>query len=155
REDHKFRRLVHEAFVQKRVTPGLLLAEIKRSPGHPGAPRVLAEIADGAKPTRSGKEDDLVEILRRGGAAPCATNAHVPGTPRWVGADVVFLGHKLVIELDCSPWHETPVRREFDACKRGLISDVGFGVLVLGDEDVLPQAAERTMARVWAGLLEL
>jgi very-short-patch-repair endonuclease len=154
RQQRPFRRMVHEALAQERVTERSLLNEIERSPGHPGANRVLAELADGAKPTRSGKEDDLVELLRRHNAPPFKTCAHVPGTPRWVEADVMFIDQRLVIEYDGGPWHDSPFRKELDAYKRGLIKDVGFEVLELADGDVEPAAEPETKRRIWE-LLEL
>jgi hypothetical protein len=115
---------------------------------------VLEEFADGAKPTRSGDEDDLVQLLRRHDAPPFLTCAHVPGTPQWVEADVVFLDQRVVIEYDGGPWHDTPFRRELDGYKRGLIKNVRFEVLVLGDGDVEPAAELETKRRIWE-LLEL
>jgi very-short-patch-repair endonuclease len=152
RRQRRFRRLVHEAEAKDRVTPALLRAEIARSPWHRGAKRVLVEIADGPKPTRSGREDDLLDMLRRHNAPPFKTNAHVPGTPAWVEVDFMFEAQKLVIEVDGGPWHKTKFRREFDAAKRSLIRDVDYEVMVLVDDDVEPRNEELTMARVWGEL---
>jgi hypothetical protein len=154
RDERTFRRLVHEAEVQELVTPSMLRNEIELYRGHPGAERLLAEIADGPKPTRSGKEDDLVAMLRRHKAPPFETNVHVPGTPGWVEADVLFRQQNLVIEFDGGPWHSTNFRRELDEYKRSLIRDVGCRVLELVDADLEPGAEADTMRRVW-GLLEL
>jgi hypothetical protein len=154
KRDRRLRRLVHEALAQERISEALIRREVARSPWHPGAKRALAEFKDGAKPTRSGDEDDLVELLRRHDAPPFDTLAHVPGTPPWVEVDVMFRHHPVVIELDAGPWHETPYRQEFDAFKRSLIADLNIEVLVLGDEDVRPAAEAETKRRIW-GLLEL
>lgn len=148
----RFRRLVHEGEAQDLITPELIQAEIELAPWHPGASRLLAETADGPKPTRSGKEDDLVDMLRRHKAPRFVTNAHVPGTPAWVTADVMFIDHRLVIEYDGGPWHDTEFRKEVDAYKRGLIGTAGWGVLVLRDGDVEPDTEPVTMEAIWGEL---
>lgn len=143
-----FRRLVHEAQAQGRVTPEGLHAEIERAPRHRGAPRVLAEIADGYKPTRSGLEDDLLDLLRRDAFPPFETNARVPGCPDWVRVDFLFRTQKVVIEVDGDRWHNTSFRREFDANKRATIEAAGYRVVVLVDDDLeLPNQA-RTTTRI-------
>jgi very-short-patch-repair endonuclease len=151
-DQQSFRRLVHEGEAQGLITPELILAEVDRTPWHPGAERLLAEVADGPKPTKSGKEDNLLDMLRRHGAPRFVMNAHVPGTPMWVTADVIFIDYRLVIEYDGGPWHDTRFRQEFDAHKRGLIKDVGFGVLVLTDGTVEPASEAETMAMIWREL---
>ena len=145
-----FRRLVHEAEVQGKTNPDELRAEIERCPGHRGAPRLQAEIADGPKPTRSGMEDDVVEILRRRDFPPFETNVHVPGTPDWVEADVFFRAHNLVIEVDGGPWHATKFRRKLDAYKQALIEAAGVRVMRLTEDDVANEP--RTVVRVGSAL---
>jgi very-short-patch-repair endonuclease len=148
-----FRRLVHESEAQGKTDPERLMLEIARArPGCPGVPRLLAEIADGPKPTRSGKEDDLVVILRAGRFPPFQTNARVPGTPRWVNVDVLFMEQSLVIELDAGPWHKTKFRRELDAYKQTIVEGAGYALLRLTDDDVAPQSEAQTVARIWNAL---
>jgi very-short-patch-repair endonuclease len=141
-----FRRLVHEAEVQGKTNSDDLLAELKRFPRHPGAPRLKAEIADGAKPTRSGMEDDVVDILRRNKFPQFESNVHVPGTPPWVEVDVFFPDHRLAIEVDGDPWHATKFRRKLDAYKQALIEAAGVRVMRLTEDDVANE--RRTLARV-------
>jgi very-short-patch-repair endonuclease len=151
RLDWIFRRLVHEALVQKKLTIAELWDELERAPANvPGRARLMTEIADGAKPTRSGYEDELVVILRRNDFPPFQTNAHPPGTPAWVEVDVLFLEQRLVIEVDGDRWHETPWRRGLDARKQKIVGDAGYVVLRLGDDDLRREA--RTVARIRRGL---
>ncbi len=147
-----FRRLVHEALVQEVTTLPLLLKTCDDSPKRTKAvQRVESELIDGAKPTRSGLEDDVVEILRRIDAPPFETNAHVPGTPHWVEVDAYFTQHRLAIEVD-GPHHWTPFRKELDAYKDKLLDDAGVTVLRLGADAATPAREPETVGRIRAAL---
>jgi very-short-patch-repair endonuclease len=149
-----FRRLVHEALVQRVTTLPSLLQACDDAPKRTKAvQRVEAELIDGAKPTRSGLEDDVVEILRRMNAPPFETNAPIPGTPDWVEVDVHFTQHKLAIEVD-GPHHWTPYRKQLDAYKQRLIEDTGVAVLRLGADAVTPAREPETVALIRAALSE-
>jgi very-short-patch-repair endonuclease len=146
--DRHFRRLVHEGQVQKVTSLSALLAEVARAPKRTQAvERVERELADGAKPTRSYLEDDLVELLRAGGFPPFETNAHVPGTPPWVEVDVWFPRQRLAVEID-GPHHDTAYRREFDAYKGGVVESAKAGVLRLGEEAVTPAHKGQTASLI-------
>jgi hypothetical protein len=147
-----FRRVVHEAEALELTDPDRLRLEIARSPGQPGGPRLLAEIADGPKPTRSGSEDDMLVLLRRHDFPPFETCAHPPGTPAWVEVDVLFVEQRLVIEIDGGPWHKTKFRRELDAYKQKIVEDAGYRVIRFTDEDPKPAREARTAARIWSEL---
>lgn len=148
----RFRRLVHECEVRELTDPDRLRLEIARCGRRPGVPRVLAEISDGAFPTRSGDEDDLVVILRANNFPRFVTNARPPGTPAWVEVDVLFPEQRLVIELDGGPWHKTGFRRELDAYKSGVLDDAHYSVLRLSDDDTKPAREPDTVAKVWDAL---
>jgi very-short-patch-repair endonuclease len=150
--DRHFRRLVHEGQVQKVTSLSALLAEVARAPKRTQAvERVERELADGAKPTRSYLEDDLVELLRGGGFPPFETNAHVPGTPPWVEVDVWFPRQRLAVEID-GPHHDTAYRREFDAYKGGVIESAKAGVLRLGEDAVTSAHKAQTASLIHARL---
>ena len=151
--ERAFRRLVHEALAQRIVDLATLQAEIDRAgPRRRGIRRLRAEIADGAKPTRSGLEDDMVEILRRHDLPSFETNVHVPGTPAWVEVDVLFAAQQVVIEVDGGPWHSTPFRRDLDAYKQKLVEATGHRVIRFTEDDVEPRSETQTMTRVWRAL---
>jgi very-short-patch-repair endonuclease len=133
RSDHAFRRVIHEAQVQKTLTLTQLRDQMR--PRCPGAARLAAEIADGTKPTRSGFEDRVVEVLRRHDLPPFETNVHPPGTPSWVEVDVLFRVQKLVIEVDGGRYHSTSFRREFDARKQAVLEAAGYRVLRVSEDD--------------------
>jgi very-short-patch-repair endonuclease len=146
--DRHFRRLVHEGQVQKVASLSALLAEVARAPKRTQAvERVERELADGAKPTRSFAEDDLVELLRRGPFPHFETNAHVPGTPSWVEVDVWFPGRRLVVEID-GPHHDTAYQKEFDAYKDGVVRAANADVLRLETDAVTPARETDTSARI-------
>jgi very-short-patch-repair endonuclease len=151
--DKAFRRVVHEAQVQEKVTIEQLQREART--GRPGTPRLAAEIADGAKPTRSGFEDWAVQLLRRHGFPPFQTNVHPPGTPDWVEVDVLFPAEKLVVEVDGDRFHSTPFRREFDARKQVIVEEAGYRVLRLDDGDAQPEREADVVARVRRELLQV
>jgi very-short-patch-repair endonuclease len=151
--ERAFRRVVHEALARELVDLATLQAEIDGArPRCPGLARLRAEIVDGAKPTRSGLEDDMVEMLRRHGTPSFETNVHVPGTPDWVEVDILFRAQKLVIEVDGAAWHSTPFRGELDAYKEMLLEATGHRVIRVTESEVAPHWERHTMARVWAAL---
>jgi len=151
--ERAFRRVTHEALARELVNVITLQAEIDAAGSRcRGIGRVRAEIAAGAKPTRSGLEDDMVEMLRRHDAPSFETNIHVPGTPDWVEVDVLFAAQKVVIEVDGTRWHSTPFRRKLDAYKQSLVEAAGHRVIRLADCDVAPHSETQTMARVWSAL---
>jgi Protein of unknown function (DUF559) len=149
RSDNVFRRTVHEALVQRRVSEHGLRRAIETHPGHPGVKRLAAELQDGAKPTRSSLEDRGVEILRSRRDFPrFETNVHPPGTPKGVEVDVYFPAQRLVIEFDGSRYHDTPYRRKKDAEKRAVVGAAGLKHLRLTDEDADPANEERTVQKI-------
>jgi very-short-patch-repair endonuclease len=146
--DRHFRRLVHEALVQETTSLSALLAEVEgASERTPAIERIERELADGANPTRSFLEDDLLELLRRGNFPPFETNVHVPGTPAWVEVDVWFPFERLVVEID-GPHHETSYRREFDAYKDGVVAGAGASVLRFDKDALKPARVKETCARI-------
>jgi very-short-patch-repair endonuclease len=146
--ERHFRRLIHEALAQNKTSLGALLAEVAAAPRRTEAvQRVERELADGAKPTRSYLEDELVELLRRGDFPPFETNAPVPGTPAWLEIDVWFPEQRLAVEID-GPHHGTTYRREFDAYKDGIVRATEAEVLRLDDGAVSPARKAETSARI-------
>ncbi|MFL5829220.1 MAG: type IV toxin-antitoxin system AbiEi family antitoxin domain-containing protein [Solirubrobacteraceae bacterium] len=148
RSEASFRRTIHEALVQRRVSQASLQHAIEAHPGHKGVKRLAAEVKDGAKPTRSTLEDWGVDLLRRRHFPAFKTNVHIRGTPAWVEVDIYFPDHGLVIELDGDRYHDTPYRRERDATKQQLIEAVGLKFLRLTDEDAEPANEARTVKRI-------
>jgi hypothetical protein len=156
RSDRAFRRIVHEAQVQGKVTFAALADEFDRAPSNvPGRQRLIKELEAGPTPTRSGFEDWGADLLRRHGFPRLVTNAHPPGTPAWVEVDILLPDSGLIIELDGDRYHNTPWRREQDAYKRALLKEHGYPVLVLTEEQASNEEEGETVERIWTTLLEL
>jgi predicted transcriptional regulator of viral defense system len=153
--DRAYGRLVHAAQAQKKTSVEKLQLEIDRSPRHRGRKRLATVIAYGPTPTRSGREDEAVELLRANGFPTFETNAHPPGAPSWVEVDIFFRAQKVIVEVDCGPWHKTEQRRQSDARKQALLEGIGYRVIRLTEEDLKPECIQQTLNRIWYALGEL
>lgn len=149
RSDRAFRRMVHEAQVQEKLSFAELAAEVERAPANvKGRARLMIELAAGPTRTRSSLEEWGVDFLRAGDFPRFVTNTRLAGLPSWLEADIFFPDHGLVIELDGDRYHATPWRREQDAHKRKLMTDARFPLLVLTDEDAKPGREQRTAEKI-------
>jgi hypothetical protein len=151
--DELFARAVHEAEVQRLVTPASLRAEIERNRGHRGCRRLEREIADGPRPARSRLEIRVLNILRGGSYPPFEMNARIPGLPAWVEVDFYFPAQRVAIEADGGRFHDTAYRRKRDAAKQALLEAAGIRVIRLRWDDTAADALPQTEARL--GLLQL
>jgi predicted transcriptional regulator of viral defense system len=138
--DKALRRAIHEAEVQRLVTHPWLRAQITRYPGR-AADRLARLIEPGPLPTRSGDEDEVVEMLLRHGFPRPLTNTRIPGLPTWVEVDIYLPDYQLVIDVD-SVFHDTDFRREEDARKQALLERHGLRVLRVRKEDALEHELE-------------
>jgi predicted transcriptional regulator of viral defense system len=149
RSDRAFRRMVHEAQVQEKLTFAELAVEVERTPANvKGRARLMIELTAGPTRTRSSLEEWGVDFLRARNFPQFTTNARLAGLPFWVEVDVFFPDYGLVIELDGDKYHDTPWRREHDAYKRQLITDHEYPLLVLTDEDAAPGREEQTAGKI-------
>ncbi len=151
--DRRFRRMVHEAQVQEKLTFADFVAEVQRAPATvKGKARLIGELKAGPTRTRSNFEEWGVDLLRAGNFPHFETNARLAGLPGWVEVDVFFPEYGLVIELDGDKYHATPWRREQDAYKRQLLDDSCYALLVLTDEDAEPECEQQTGEKIWDAL---
>jgi very-short-patch-repair endonuclease len=130
----------------------MLHKQIARTPGR-AATRLERLIAHGPTPTRSGDEDEIVELLRRHSLPRHVTNTRIPGLPSWIEVDIHFPDHNLVIEVD-SPCHDTPIRQEDDAHKEAILNAHGLRVLRLRKVDASPANEPGTIERIRKRLLQ-
>jgi very-short-patch-repair endonuclease len=142
-DDTLLRRAVHQAEQQRLVTPRSLATEIAGSPGHQGAGRLAALIADGPTPTKSELEDMLLDLIKRHGL-PRPT--HINTKLGRDEVDLFYPDENLVVEADSRTYHEFMAAARADRAKDARLEAAGHRVLrvhheqATGDED---QTAER------------
>jgi very-short-patch-repair endonuclease/predicted transcriptional regulator of viral defense system len=144
RSDRALRRAVNEALVQRRVNERQLREQLARSNGRRGARRLAAIVADGPTPTRSGLEDQMLDLLRRHNFPRPLSNADVPGLGLEV--DIFFPDHGLVIEVDSNRYHGTKLAREADARKQATLEAAGHRVIRIDEVQLMLE--DQTVARL-------
>ena len=111
--ERALKRLVHEAYVQKRVSPQQLEGR--------GPARLRAIVDQGYLPTRSGLEDEAIDLLQSQGFKNFQTNTSIEG----MEVDVWLPEHNLAIEVDSDRYHSTPFAKENDARKQARLEAGG------------------------------
>ncbi|MEJ7891408.1 MAG: DUF559 domain-containing protein [Solirubrobacteraceae bacterium] len=124
RSDKAYRRIVRQAQVDEVTNHARLIAFAALSRGARGVARMKRELADGPSPTRSGFEDDVLDVFRRGGEPE--VNADIGGDE----VDLYFPALAVVIEVDGSP-HANPTAKADDAVKQARLEARGLQVLRL------------------------
>lgn len=124
RSDKAYRRIVRQAQVDDVTSHAKLLVFAARSKGRRGVQRMRKELAAGPSPTRSGFEDDVLEVFRTGGE-PIAN--HVIGGDE---LDLFFPRLNVGIEVQ-GPSHDNPTARADDEAKRRRLGARGVRVLWL------------------------
>jgi hypothetical protein len=119
-----YRRIIRQAQVDKLTTHARLLAFAARNGGQRGVRRMRRELRDGPSPTRSGFEDEVLEVLRSGEVP--LPNEKVFGEE----VDLFFPRHGVVIEVDGGV-HDNPTSRADDEAKQARLEARGLKVLRL------------------------
>jgi hypothetical protein len=117
--DKAYRRLVRQAQVDELTSHARLVAFAAMNRGARGVARLKHELADGPSPTRSGFEDDVLELFRHGGQ-PIPN--YMLGNDEF---DLCFPDQRVVIEINGSP-HDNPTARADDAAKLARARARGF-----------------------------
>ncbi len=124
KSDKAYRRIVRQAQVDELTSHARLVAFAAKSRGVRGVARLKRELADGPSPTRSGFEDEVLEVFRTGGE---------PLVNQVIGGDEVDLYWPklgVIIEVDGSP-HDNPTAQADDAVKQARLQARGYTVLRL------------------------
>jgi predicted transcriptional regulator of viral defense system len=121
RSDKLFRRIVRQAQAEKTTSHTKLLLLTAQSAGVRGVARLRAELAHGPSPTRSAKEDDILDLLRSNPVI--LPNHDIDGDE----VDLYLPEHGVVIEID-SPLHENPTSEADDAAKQDRVEGKGLRV---------------------------
>ena len=126
RSDQAYRRIVRQAQVDELTSHARLLAIAAQNKGQRGVARLKRELADGPSRTRSGFEDDVLEVFRTGGEPD--HNADLHG----MEVDLYFPRLGVVIEVDGGV-HDNPTAKADDAAKQARLEALGYTVLRLSD----------------------
>ncbi len=118
-------KVLDSALLRGQVSLEQLLAAHRRYPGRRGAPvseRMLTAAANGA---RSEAERILVKLLRTARITGWVTNEEVCGYP----VDVMFVGHKVIIEIDGFAFHSDAEAFQHDRTRQNVLVGNGWTVL--------------------------
>jgi hypothetical protein len=119
-----YRRIVRQAQVDELTSHARLLAFAAQNKGHRGVARLKKELADGPSPTRSGFEDDVLEVFRTGGNPEPNYDLHGEEV------DLYFPKFGVVIEVDGGV-HDNPTAKADDEAKTERLEALGYTVLRL------------------------
>ena len=122
RNDKAYRRIVRKAQADGLTTHAKLLAFAASNPGRRGVARMKRELREGPSPTRSGFEDDVLEILRSGGEP--LVNHVIDGDE----IDLFFPKLGVGLEVDGSP-HDNPTAKADDEAKTERLRNRGVKLL--------------------------
>jgi very-short-patch-repair endonuclease len=143
-DDTLLRRAVRAAEDRRLVTVASLEHEIARSPGHHGAGRLAALVADGPTPTKSELEDMLLDLIaERGLPRPPRINEKLLG----LEVDLHYPEHHLVIEADSRRHHEMTLARRDDQARDARLEAAGFRVLRI-PYHLVTEAPQQTAERI-------
>lgn len=117
------RAIMRQAEVQRKVTIPQLERILELHPKAPGAGVLCGLLEKGARPTRSQREDEWIDVIRDLGHEP-QINARVAGRE----VDIYLPARNLVIEVDSEQWHDTPTSRLLDEEKQRALEAQGLSV---------------------------
>lgn len=123
RNDKAYRRIVRQAQVDELTTHARLLAFAALNAGQRGVARLRAELQAGPSPTRSGFEDEVLEVFRVGGE-PLINHRIAPD----LEVDLYWPALGLVMQVDGSP-HDNPTAQADDAANTTRLQSRGLRVL--------------------------
>ena len=145
------RRIVRRAQAQRAVSIRQILEVCDRSPGHHGAARLRAAVADGPAPTRTDLEDLLLDLLDRAGIPRPEINAPLRFGTETIVPDYLWRAQRVAIEADSVTWHEHKLTREHDADKQAQLEAAGLRVLRITWAQIT-RSPQQTLARIRAAL---
>jgi hypothetical protein len=123
------RRMVRQAQAEQHVNVRQLLEILQRHPGHRGAAKLRAVIADGPAPTRSDHEDLVLDVIDKAGIERPELNAWLHLDGRNISPDMLWREQRVVVECDSRRWHSDPLTVEDDATKQAILEAHAYRVL--------------------------
>lgn len=124
RGDRAYRRIVRQAQVDDLTSHVRLLAFAAANSGRRGVARLKRELSEGPSRTRSGFEDEVLDVFRHGGEP---LQNHRIGRDE---VDLFFPRLNVAIEVD-GPVHDNPTAQADDAAKQARLERRGVRVLRL------------------------
>ena len=122
-------RAVNQAEIRRLWDPLSLHDLLVRHPRRPGAAALRAALRLEGRVTRSELEDRFLGFLRDAGLPPPVTNAPLRLGDRSVEADCVWLGPRLIVELDGYASHRTRAAYEGDRARDRALTAAGWRVI--------------------------
>ncbi|MEA2191838.1 MAG: hypothetical protein QOI73_1959 [Solirubrobacteraceae bacterium] len=147
--DSGLRRVVRQSQASGHTNVRTLLEVAERAGGHRGAGRLKTLVATGPAPTRSAKEDIVLDLLLRAGLEHPQVNA-----PLWIGGrrlapDLRWPEQRLIVEVDSDTWHGGALAGEDDAERQALLEAAGERVLRVHWRQAVSRPRQ-TLARIVA-----
>jgi very-short-patch-repair endonuclease len=142
-DDTLLRRAVRQAEQKRLVNPQSLEREMARSPGHRGARRLAALIADGPTPTKSELEDMLLELIKR---HDLPRPPHINTVLHGHEVDLFYPDRRLIVEADSRRHHEILLAQKDDRARDARLEAAGYRVVRIHYDQVATredQTAER------------
>jgi hypothetical protein len=144
------RRMVRQAQAEQHVHVRQLLEILHRHPGHRGAGKLRAVIADGPAPTRSDHEDMVLDLVDHGAIERPELNPKLRFPERVIYPDMLWREQRLAIECDSRRWHSDPLTLQDDADKQAILEANGYRVLRITWWQGV-RHPQQTLARMRAG----
>lgn len=154
--DRALARAARDALRRGLVDPAVLAdPALDHVPGAIRARRTVArEQAAALLHVESPLEGDVVDrLLGTCDVPPFVTQGRIEVEGRTLRADIVWLRHRVVVEVDGSRWHADHLARWADAERQRLLEEAGWTVLRVSSVELADQAAwNRFLSRLRAAL---
>jgi hypothetical protein len=147
--DSALRRAVREARSRRLLTLDDLGEALHRLGPRRGSGKLTRLIATGPAPTRSELEDQVLDLILRGGLEHPDVNVPLVLDGRRVIPDFRWSARRLVLEADGAAWHDGHLARDDDAVRQALLERHGERVLRVTWHQVVERPDE-TLERMLA-----
>jgi very-short-patch-repair endonuclease len=148
--DRRLRRVLRQALAEGLVSVRQIRDVVRRGNGHRGVKRLAALIDEAPAPTRSGHEDDVLDLLLAAGLEHPDINRPLVVGGVTYKPDMRWAAQRLILEVDSS-WHDDPVAQACDAERQAHLEAFGERVLRTRREQALADPRQLVARLVAAG----
>lgn len=148
--DYRLRRVVRQALAEELTSTEEIADVVGRANGHRAAKRLAAVVAGPSAPTRSGHEDDVLDLVLAAGLQPPDVNQPLVVEGFTYRPDLRWSGQRLILEID-SGWHDDPVAQACDAERQARLEAFGERVLRTTREQARLQPSQLVTRLIAAG----